>query len=155
MAFSPAELFAEKGTVEIFCEIGEGGGRFNEILENVSISHQTLTTRLRQAQEANLLTTESVNRGNGTVHIYKYTYAGSQIYQELDERGVVDNYEVFRVARQQFEEDEASFIEWMKQNEDDVIDWSRWETASGDVYGKPDDKDSPDPADPSDLSDRE
>jgi len=55
MGISLAEFFEKKGTVELFCEIDEKGERFSELRELVSISHDTLSVRLSQAEDLNLL----------------------------------------------------------------------------------------------------
>ena len=150
MSLTVVEFFEQKGAVEIFCEIGKDGKQFKDINNNVSISHQTLSTRLRQAKEASLLDKEIVNLND---QIWRPTFPGKEIYDELVEQGVVEHYEVFRVSRQEFEKAEASFTEWVNENGEDIVGDEIWSLGkSSNTYKKPD---NPPDLDPTELTDKD
>jgi len=132
------EFLKERGTIQVICAVGEDGARFGSIKDLVSVSHDTVSKRLRVGEEYfNLFTTETVPGERGKTHKWKLQYAGSQVLEALEEQDAVKAFEDFVYYRQNYEDREEAFLEWIADHSDEID--MRWETggvspSTGDTY---------------------
>jgi DNA-binding HxlR family transcriptional regulator len=81
-----AEIFAERWTPLILRELFAGSQRFNDIRRGVPlISRSLLTRRLRELQDAGVLTSEPILGGRGRE--YRLTKAGEEFREVVDGLG--------------------------------------------------------------------
>lgn len=132
------EFLSERGTIQVICAVGEDGARFGTIKEQVSVSHDTVSKRLATGENYfNLFTTETVPGERGKTHKWKLQFAGSQVLDRLKDHDTVKAFEDFVYYRQNYEDREEAFLDWIAEHSDEID--MEWETeavspSTGDAY---------------------
>ncbi|WP_139175841.1 hypothetical protein [Halobellus clavatus] len=110
MSLSVREFLTKQGAIELLCEINPFGSRFEELLEEVSISRPTLTNRLAEGREVGFFDLEAVSGDRGTTHAHVLTPKGATARNRLYEIGAVSSYRQYKNARKYFDEMKEEFI---------------------------------------------
>lgn len=115
------EYVYKDGSIQLLCEINQNGARHGEILEGVDISSSTLTYRLREGEELELIERQAVTRNQQAVTEYVLTDRGLQIlYHILDVNGL-GAYQMYRKARLDFEAKAEEIREWTVANSEQLM----------------------------------
>src|SRR5512142_63813 len=102
------EVFAERWTPMILRELLAGSERFNEIHRGVPLmSRALLSRRLRQLEDAGVITKASIAEGRG--HGYALTPAGREFAPALEALGRWGQRWAVRVERRNLD---AGFLMW-------------------------------------------
>lgn len=109
MPISRREYLHQKGAIELLCEISTGGSQFEELLEAVSVSRPTLSTRLEQGRDVGLIDREAVTGDRGTTHTHVLTPKGATIRIRLFEVGVESSYKQYKNAWKYFDKKKDDF----------------------------------------------
>jgi len=120
MPSTVAEFFSSTGAIEMFCELAHQGARFKHLNNVLEISHTTLTRRLREAEELDLITSEAVDGERRRTHKYVPTVVGHQIVFHLHEQGVVERYQLCKETRRRYQEKADQICEQLETNPRDV-----------------------------------
>lgn len=116
MPSSIDEFLGLKGAVEILCEIEPDGTHFTELDEWIPASHDTIDNRLDEGEKLGLFEREPVAGQPGSSHKWVLSPVGARMQQELERRGAIEAYRVYRDATHRFEEKEDEFKAWVKEN---------------------------------------
>ena len=84
------DFFEKKGTLEIFVEVGAGSRTFNNIEDAVLASSTTVSKRLQEARELNLIEIIYKSTDHGSQKRHALTRAGREIYLWAEELGIVE-----------------------------------------------------------------
>ena len=110
------EFLSKKGGIELVLEISLEGSRFTELQEELRISPQTLSNRLKEADELLLLGAEAEQRERGRTPVYYLTPAGKFLYENFENRGMVRVYNEYKDARNQFQHKSEEMREWVSES---------------------------------------
>ncbi|MFC7226801.1 winged helix-turn-helix transcriptional regulator [Salinirubellus salinus] len=108
-----------KGAVELLCEINPDGSQFNRLVEGVSVSRSTVSTRLQEGEELGLYERQEI-QGRGTSHAYQLTETGAGVRLYLDHSGLTERHRTIKMLRQQFDEGVNELVTWVAENEGDL-----------------------------------
>lgn len=97
-------FFEQTGAVALFCEIHwADGNRFTELAEAMGVSTSTVSRRLEEAVDLQILKVTLESTDYGTNKLYKLTKAGTHIRQILEQTGVKDAYLRLREVEREFD----------------------------------------------------
>ena len=116
MGISADEFLRLDGAIELFCELRPGGSRFSDLDDELSISHTTLTARLGEAQELDLIERKLVERDGDSVPVYAPTNTGARFMLELRRQSVRETYLLLKETRNRFEQRSDDVREWVREN---------------------------------------
>jgi DNA-binding HxlR family transcriptional regulator len=116
MSKTELEFLSDKGTIQIFCEMATGGARFSELDDALNISHTTLKKRLREAEEFDFISTDTVDRSQGHTHQYVLTDRGARLVLQLRNEGVVESYLMWKESQKRFNEKRDQLVDWAEEN---------------------------------------
>lgn len=117
-----AEFIGRKGGSEILILLGETERRHKYLKRKVSVSSTTLTKRLREAQELDLITSETVLNDDKQFSVYRLDDAGHVIYRQMDRNYMVPTYWQRVFVESQYESQKEHLKEWIL--EDDMFNKS-------------------------------
>ena len=121
MTESIAEFLDSKGAVELLIEAGQDGATFTELLEAIPVVRSTLTERIGEAEEFELIYKQPGECGGRTTHEYHTTYRGDAVHRRIDLHGIIRTYGAYKQVRDEYEERKKRLVRWAKKNEDEVI----------------------------------
>jgi DNA-binding HxlR family transcriptional regulator len=116
MSTTAREFFSSKGAIALFCELSPNGSRFMELNDELDISHTTLIQRLGEAEDLDLIKTETVEGEQGRSHMYAPTDKGGRLMVQLRRDGVLESYQLYKEARRQFTDKAEEIREWLEEN---------------------------------------
>lgn len=116
MGVTPDEFFTNDGAIELFCELHQTGSRFTDLNNELPISHTTLSSRLGEAQELELIEKQLMERDGNNVTVYAPTNKGARLILELRRTGVMETYQLLKEIRSRFEERSDNVREWVYEN---------------------------------------
>jgi len=112
------DFFSRQGSIGLILAIGIDGARFNEITEQVVVSHDTLSTRIDEARNMGLINTEGITEV-GTSFTNRLTDSGEICYIQMIELGVDEAYTEYTNAIEKYNRLSLEFTHHVK-------DESRW-----------------------------
>jgi DNA-binding HxlR family transcriptional regulator len=116
MSTTAREFFSSKGAIALFCELSPTGSRFKELNDVLEISHTTLIKRLGEAEDLELLKTETTQGEQGRSHMYMPTNKGGRLMVQLRRDGVLESYQLYKEARTQFHSKAEEIRVWVEEN---------------------------------------
>lgn len=120
MAGNMAEYLDSKWAVEIICEIDdEEGLRFGELEQEFKhISSSTLTTRLQDGMEVDLIEQGSRETSSGDAKIYTLTNKGTHLRYMMESFNIVTIYDYMKIFFEDFHQKRDELVEWVERSED-------------------------------------
>lgn len=145
--YEPAETVAEfvsnKGAVSLIVTVGNSGATFTDLIEKVDVSRNTLSKRLRDAENLNLINPYSAGVGmGGKRKPYDLTLAGTQLLEQIEEVSYTETFYNIVRLREELKEKQESIEKWAEENGDDL--GTEWVTGSL-TPSSPIDNDQPTP----------
>lgn len=132
------EFLTSRGTLEIICVIGDSGASPTEIEEQVSISHDTVTNRLRKGKTVyNVWDAELAPRESNYRKRFYLDGVGVNVKKQIDGSGMLEAFHQLLPYRQAFWETEEDVKEWIEDNEEEVksdFTLGGMSKSSGDTY---------------------
>ncbi|WP_152417817.1 hypothetical protein [Haloferax mucosum] len=125
MPLSTRAYLSRKGTLELLCEINPAGSRFDDLVDELSISRPTLATRITEGSELSLIEQKAVSGERGTTHKHVLTPRGATLRVRMFEEGLVLSYRQYKNARKQFEENSERFTDSIFENPPNLSDEKR------------------------------
>lgn len=120
MPLSTAEYLAQKGAVELICEIDPFGSRFDDLVEQIPVSRPTTSLRLEQGREAQLFERKALGGERGTTHLHVLTDKGARIRLLFDDNGVTADYRNYKTALRRFQEKEKWACDYVESDPEDL-----------------------------------
>lgn len=111
-----AEFLSRTGAVGLLREappLKSHGCRFTEFDEKLSISSSTLSKRLDEACELQLLKIELESTDYGANSMYVLTGAGANLRSEMDQRGIFRIYDKIQTLEEELDESVEDLREWV------------------------------------------
>lgn len=115
-----AEFIGKKGGAELLILLGEKERRYKHLKREVSISSTTLTRRLREAQELDLITSETMLNDDTQINVYRLEDAGHILYNQMNRNYMVSTYRERVIVESRYESQKEHLKEWIL--EDDMFD---------------------------------
>jgi len=115
------EFLTKRGTLEIICVIGDSGASPTEINEKVTISHDTVTHRLRDGEKLyDVWYSELAPHESDYRKLFKLDGVGENVKEQIDEDGMLEAFHQLLPYRQALWDAEENVKEWIEENEDEV-----------------------------------
>jgi DNA-binding HxlR family transcriptional regulator len=138
MSDSVEEFFRKNGAIGLILTIGTDGARFKEIVEQVVVSHDTLSNRIDEARDIGLIETEEIS-DIGTSFTNTLTDSGEICYYIMLDSGLADSYMQYISAIKEYNklsreftqqvEDESEWLDWILNEGDRLLEpWRIFET---------------------------
>ena len=109
------EKFIDKrGAVELLCAIDPSGSRFEQLEQRVAISRATVSRRLDEAEDADVV--KAVEDGDG----YALTETGATLRVFLDQHGATEKHRQLKRLRREFEQEVEALRAWIAENEEEL-----------------------------------
>lgn len=104
---------------------------FSELLESVDASSSTLSSRLTEAEDIGLITTETGERDGNRATEYQLTGLGYLLAMQLHRQGVVKHYRELIHHKAGVEEGRERVAEWIDENEQQILTYHQALQQSG------------------------
>jgi len=115
------DFVTKKGTLEIVCSIGDSGASPTEIIEQVNISHDTVTNRLSDGERLyNVWYSELAPPDSEYRKVFKLDMRGLYIREKIDEVGMLETFHQILPYRRELREAEQEVKEWVVENESEL-----------------------------------
>lgn len=121
MGPSIAEFLTATGGTGLLVALYDTDRTFSELLECVDATSSTLSTRLTDAEDLGLITTETGERDGNRATEYQLTGFGYVLTMQLDRHGVVEHYRQLMYHRTGVEEGLSRVVEWVEENEQQIL----------------------------------
>jgi len=109
-----AAFLARTGAIGLLREVHPmEGSRFTDLDDALDVSSSTLSKRLEEACELDLLEPSLESTDYGTNTQYKLTGSGRRIRNVMEHRGIIRTYDKIRTLEEQFEESVEELREWI------------------------------------------
>lgn len=105
------EFLGLKGAVPLLCELNEEGVSFSDLEDNLPVATSTFNIRREQALNLDLIEVVGEQLGSRGRHVYTLTEKGKEIRDLLDERGVTQTYQQYRLLEEQYIDEKVSFLD--------------------------------------------
>lgn len=112
------EFLAQKGAIQILCEISPDGSRWSDLESALDISHTTVSKRLDEAIAVSVIDLETIQDERGAGVQYVYTSKGIYLRVQFDNLGLTQAYYRFKEARDHYLDREAEARDWVSANKD-------------------------------------
>lgn len=113
-----ATFLTRTGAIGLLREVQNmNGSRFTELDEALDVSSSTLSKRLEEACELDLLEPALESTDYGTNTRYKLTGSGRRVRNVMEHRGIIRTYDKIRTLEEQFDESIEELREWVKSGE--------------------------------------
>jgi DNA-binding HxlR family transcriptional regulator len=112
-----ASFLERKGSFEVLIIISEGGAQFTEIFEQLQISSDTLTKRLKEGVAAGVIADESKRVDGERKNIYVLTPLGLAVRERMHEARVGEVFWRLMELREQFEKLEEDVTEYVEDTD--------------------------------------
>lgn len=111
-----AEFLSRTGAIGLLREVQRmDGSRFTDLDDALDVSSSTLSNRLEEACDLDLLepTLESTDYGTNTR--YKLTGAGRKVRNQMEHRGIVRTYDKIQTLEEQIDESIEDLRKWVTE----------------------------------------
>lgn len=114
MNFSIAAFFRRKGAIELLCIADQKDfhGRFTDLDNEINVSHSTLSKRLDEAQELDLITVAISPEASSPEPVYRTTRIAREIQSEMRQLGLPRTYQKLRTVEGFFAGGSEELVEW-------------------------------------------
>lgn len=112
-----AEFLSRTGAVGLLREatpFHNEGLQFSEFNEKLSVSSSTLSKRLNEACELNLLTINLESTDYGSNNLYVLTQTGRTLRGQMQQFGIFRTYDKIQTLEEEFDESVDDLREWVR-----------------------------------------
>lgn len=111
-----AAFLTRTGAIGVLREVDrKDGSRFTDFDEALDVSSSTLTNRLEEAYELDLLERTLESTDYGTSKRYKLTGAGRKVRTQMEYRSIARTYDKIRTLEEQLDESVEELCEWVTE----------------------------------------
>ena len=111
-----ADFLSRTGAIGVLNEVPPlkyQGRRFTEFNENVDVSSSTLSKRLDEACESDLLKVELESTDYGSNNMYVLTGTGRNLRDQMEHMGVLRTYSKIQTLEEELDESVGDLREWV------------------------------------------
>ncbi len=109
-----AEFLQLKAGPELLLEIGTKGSRWTDLENELNISSATLSDRLKQARELDLVESDTRGSESSVSAIYTLDTLGGMVYQQMHNTNTASTWSYLKDTRKEFESQKQQVIEWVE-----------------------------------------
>lgn len=132
-AASLAEFFDRDGAVELLCLINPAGSGFEELVEQMPVSRNTVNERLKEAKRLGLITKGILSEDDPVVGLWIPTERGMELRYELEARSMPELVDEFLTVKSRLERERDAFEEYVRRQDDGY--WERFDEVVEDDRG--------------------
>lgn len=115
------DFLAATGGTGLLVALYDSDRTFSELLERIDATSSTLSTRLTDAEDMGLITTETGERDGNRATEYQLTGFGYLLTMQLDRHGVVEQYRQLMDHKAGVEDGRERVIEWLDAHEQQLL----------------------------------